>query len=281
MIDIQNMPDERNIDIDRVGIKNVKYPITVRDRANGHQSTVADINMFVDLPRQFKGTHMSRFLETLNIYHGKIDITQFDDMLKYMKRKLRASKAHIEFSFPYFMAKKAPVTKSEGLIDYRCSFKGAVNGDNEIDIVTTIEVPVTTLCPCSKEISRYGAHNQRSIITLSYRSDGFIWLEEMIELAESCASSEIYSLLKREDERYVTEKAYDNPVFVEDVVRAITEKLNSDKRIIWFQVESENFESIHNHSAYAFIERDKRTANQVADLIDVAAGSAAAGVYRR
>ncbi len=267
MIDVQNRLDNRNIDIDRVGIKNIRYPITVRDRSNKMQHTVAEINMYVDLPRHFKGTHMSRFVEVLNIYHGEIDIKHFDEILKYIKNKLNANSAHLEFYFPYFISKKAPVSRSEGLLDYRCSFKGAINGDNKIDIVVEVEVPITTLCPCSKEISEYGAHNQRSIVKLSYRAKDFIWLEEMIETVESCASAEIYSLLKREDEKFLTEKAYDNPSFVEDVVRSITIKLMEDERISWFYVESENLESIHNHNAYAFIERDKRVESEKLSLI--------------
>jgi GTP cyclohydrolase I len=281
MIDIQNMRDSRNIDIDRVGIKNIKYPITVRDRDNGHQHTIADVNMYVDLPHQFKGTHMSRFVEALNLYHGKIDITRFDEMLKHIKQKLNAGSAHLEFHFPYFINKKAPVTGSEGMIDYRCSFMGAINGDDMIDLITGIEVPITTLCPCSREISDLGAHNQRSIVRLSYRAEEFVWLEEIIDIVESCSSCEIYSLLKREDEKYITEKAYNNPAFVEDVVRSITAKLSLDDRIGWFEVESENFESIHNHSAYAYIEKDKRASDDIADLLKTNAGSAFAAAFRR
>ncbi|MBD3170820.1 MAG: GTP cyclohydrolase I FolE2 [candidate division Zixibacteria bacterium] len=281
MIDIQSMRDNRNIDIDRVGIKNIKYPITVGDRNNGHQHTIADVNMYVDLPRQFKGTHMSRFVEALNIYRGEIDISKFEEMLRFIKKKLKADKAHLEFYFPFFISKKAPVTGSEGMIDYRCSFRGAINGDDEIDLVIGIEAPVTSLCPCSKEISDYGAHNQRSIISLSYRSNEFIWIEDIIEMVESCASSEIYSLLKRQDEKYVTEKAYDNPAFVEDIVRNVTVKMMEDKRILWFTVESENFESIHNHSAYAFVEKDKRISKKAEDIINAGAGMNLTSVYRR
>jgi GTP cyclohydrolase I len=279
MKDVQNMTDHRNIDIDRVGIKNIKYPITVKDRANGIQHTVADINMYVDLPRSFKGTHMSRFVESLNLFHGNIDITRFAWMLQHLKKRLHAGSAHIEMSFPYFISKKAPVTGSAGLLDYRVTFKAAINSDDELDQIIEIQIPTTTLCPCSKEISSYGAHNQRSIITLAYRANEFIWIEDMIEMAESGASCELYPLLKREDEKYVTEKAYDNPAFVEDVVRNITVKLSEDGRIVWFKVESENFESIHNHSAYAYVERDKRAQKTINDLVNAGAAAPFAPVY--
>ncbi|UCD17813.1 MAG: GTP cyclohydrolase I FolE2 [Candidatus Zixiibacteriota bacterium] len=256
MKDIQSSYDDRNIHIDKVGIKNLKLPIVVKDRNRIAQNTIADINFYVDLPHHFKGTHMSRFIEILNEYRDSLDISRLDDILKRTRARLHALRAHLELTFPYFIEKKAPVTDSPGLIDYECTISAASNGDRKTDVVLTIRVPVTSLCPCSKEISDYGAHNQRSIITLSVRTNRFVWLEELIGLVEDKASCEIYSLLKREDEKYVTEHAYDNPAFVEDIVRAITESISRDLRFDWFMVESENFESIHNHSAYAYIERN-------------------------
>ncbi|MBN2226681.1 MAG: GTP cyclohydrolase I FolE2 [candidate division Zixibacteria bacterium] len=258
MKDIQSSYDDRNIAIDKVGIKNLKLPIVVKDRNRTVQHTVADVNFYVDLPHHFKGTHMSRFVEILNEYRDALDISRLDEILQHARTKLHALKAHLELTFPYFIEKRAPVTGSPGLIDYECTISATGNGKNKTDVVLTIKVPVTSLCPCSKEISDYGAHNQRSIITLAVRKNTFIWLEELIRLVEDKASCEIYSLLKREDEKYVTEHAYDNPAFVEDIVRAITETISNDERIDWFMVESENFESIHNHSAYASIERNLR-----------------------
>jgi len=258
MKDIQSSPDNRNIYIDKVGIKKLKLPITVRDRHRMAQRTVADVNFYVDLPHHFKGTHMSRFVELLNDHRESFDIERIDEILVKARQKLKALKAHIELTFPYFVEKKAPVSGLPGLIDYECMISAASNGNRKTDTILTIKVPITTLCPCSKEISRYGAHNQRSIVTLSVRVNKFIWLEEIIRIIEETASCEIYSLLKREDEKHITEKAYENPAFVEDVVRAITEKISQDDRIDWFTVESENYESIHNHNAYAFIERNLR-----------------------
>ena len=256
MKDIQSSPDNRNIHIDKVGIKDLKLPIIVRDQHRMKQATVADVNFYVDLPHQFKGTHMSRFVELLNEYKDELDITSLENILRKAQKRLHAYNAHLELTFPYFMKKKAPVTGAEGIMDYQCTISAATNGGEKIDIVSTIRVPVTTLCPCSKEISKYGAHNQRSIVTLSVRTNSFIWLEELIELIEKEASCEIYSLLKRPDEKYVTEKMYENPRFVEDIVRGVTVRLSDDKRIDWFTIESDNIESIHNHNAYALIERN-------------------------
>ncbi len=250
------MPDDRNINIDKVGIKGLKLPIVVGDRAQGTQQTVADVNFYVDLPHQFKGTHMSRFVEILNENRDSLDISRLQEVLQTTRRKLNALKAHLELTFPYFIEKKAPVSGAAGMIDYQCTIAAACNGEGENSVMLTVRVPVTTLCPCSKEISAYGAHNQRSLVTLSVRPNQFVWLEELIDLVEGEASAQVYSLLKREDEKYVTEAAYDNPVFVEDMVRSVTEKLAKDKRIDWFRVESENLESIHNHNAYAQIERN-------------------------
>jgi GTP cyclohydrolase I len=253
MKDIQNQKDDRNIDIDKVGIKDIRYPITVRDKEIKTQQTVALINMYVNLPRNYKGTHMSRLIEILNEHNRSISIQNLSDILLTMKQRLNAESAHIEISFPYFIMKSSPVTHSQGLMEYQCTFKGSLNEGK--DLVLIINVPITTLCPCSKEISSYGAHNQRGEIRLQVRFKKFVWIEDLIKLAEECASCDVYSVLKREDEKYVTEMAYQNPKFVEDVVRDVAKKLEKDSNITWFAVESENFESIHNHNAYAYIER--------------------------
>lgn len=256
MKDIQNEQDNRNLDIDKVGIKDIKYPIVLSDKERGSQHTVALINMYVKLPHNFKGTHMSRFIEILNRHSSDINLNTVGDILSEMKERLDSEEAFIELSFDYFMNKKAPVTGQEALMDYQCRYVGSA-GKNGRDQVLTIKVPVMTLCPCSKEISEYGAHNQRSFISISVRMKKMIWIEELIELAESCGSSPIYPMLKREDEKYVTEQSYQNPAFVEDVVRNVAQKLLQEDRVTWFEVSSENIESIHNHSAYAVIERQK------------------------
>ncbi|MCP4682031.1 MAG: GTP cyclohydrolase I FolE2 [Desulfobacterales bacterium] len=255
MEDIQNHKDYRNIDIDQVGVKGIRYPITVLDKYMGKQQTVAEINMYVNLPRYYKGTHMSRFVEILNEHSRRISLQNFTKILGEMQSRLDAESAHMEISFPYFVNKAAPVTGAEGLMEYRCSFKGSLNKGS--DLVIIIHVPISTLCPCSKEISDFGAHNQRGEVRLQVRFKKFVWIEDLIEIVEQSASSDVYSVLKREDEKHVTEKAYENPMFVEDIVREIALKLDNDSNITWFSVESENFESIHNHNAYAYVEKYK------------------------
>jgi GTP cyclohydrolase I len=254
MIDIQNQKDSRNIDIKKVGVKNIKYPIIVLDRARGTQPVNATFNMYVNLPHHFKGTHMSRFVEVLNDFQGQISIKTFQTILEKMRQKLHAHSAHMEIEFPYFLEKTAPVSKAKSLMEYRCLFSGENNVDR-MDFLVGIVVPVTTVCPCSKEISQFGAHNQRSMVTLKVRFKKFFWIEDLIKIVEDSASGEVYSLLKRVDEKYVTEKAYENPKFVEDVVRSVAVKLNKDENFIWYSIEAENFESIHNHSAYACVEK--------------------------
>lgn len=253
--DIQSQPDFRKIDIDKVGVKDISYPIVVLDKKNKFQHTIASVNMYVDLPHHFKGTHMSRFIEILNEHKGEITVKNFPDILAKMKKRFNAQTAHMEVGFPYFIEKAAPVSKAKGLMEYRCRFTGSL-GDKK-DFVLEITVPVTTLCPCSKEISKKGAHNQRGIVKVNLRFKGFIWIEDIIKIVEASASSPVYSLLKRPDERYVTEHAYDNPRFVEDVVREVASKLETLKGIIWFSIEAENMESIHNHSAYAYLEKNQ------------------------
>lgn len=261
MKDIQSLPDTRKIQIDKVGVKDIKYPIVVLDKVNGIQHTIASINMYVDLPHQFKGTHMSRFVEVLNEYRREISIKNFFDILAEIRKKLNAKSAHMEIEYPYFIEKEAPVSKAKSLMDYRCSFSGSASDDAK-DFFVGIVVPVTSVCPCSKEISIHGAHNQRSKVSVSVRFKKFIWMEDIIRIVEDSGSSEVYSLLKRPDEKYVTEHAYENPMFVEDIVREVASRLSKDRNITWFQVGCENMESIHNHSAYAFVEVDKRNKKQ-------------------
>ena len=257
MKDIQSQQDNRKLDIDQVGIKNLRYPVVVLDRLQSSQHVTATINMCVDLPHAFKGTHMSRFVEVLNDFHGLITIKNMYDVLRAMQKKLNSETAHFLMSFVYFLEKKAPVSQLIAKMEYDVTFEGNLEG-NDLDFVLQVRVPVTTLCPCSKEISEYGAHNQRSDVTIAVRFQDFVWIEELIEIAEKEASCELYALLKRPDEKYVTEKAYDNPKFVEDIVRDIALQLLDDNRIVWFRIEAENHESIHSHNAYAQIERDKR-----------------------
>jgi len=253
MKDIQKEKDYRRIPIDKVGIKNLRYPVTVQDKENGYQQTVANINMYVDLPHHVKGTHMSRFVEMLHTSRQELSFEAFARILKEMKQQLNARSSHIELKFPYFIKKKSPVTDSSGLMDYSCRILGQSDKNNKIDIVSEVEVPVTSVCPCSKEISDCGAHNQRGIITISVRFKKFIWIEDVIKIAENAASCEVYSVLKRADEKYVTEKGFQNPKFVEDIARDAAVELYQDENILWFEVSVENFESIHNHSAYAYI----------------------------
>lgn len=251
--DTQSKRDTRKIPIDRVGIKNLKYPVIVKDRDRGIQHTIATISMSVDLPMHFKGTHMSRFVEIIEAEKNEIYIDSIFSILEKMKKRLNAISSHIELSFPYFRQKIAPVSQKKSLMDYEVRFNALII-DNRKDLILTVKVPVTTLCPCSKSIAKYGAHNQRGQATVSIRFNGELWIEELIDIIESSASSDLIALLKREDEKYVTEKAYENPVFVEDFVRNIAIKLKKDSRIIWYHIEAENYESIHSHNAYAMIE---------------------------
>ncbi|MBT7408832.1 MAG: GTP cyclohydrolase I FolE2 [Methylococcales bacterium] len=254
--DVQNRYDSREIPINKVGIKDIRHPVIVKDRSEGNQHTIANFNMYVNLPHNFKGTHMSRFVEILNQHEREISVESFADMLSEMSEKLEAEAGHIEMSFPYFINKSAPISKVESLLDYQVTLIGEINGQQS-NLSIKVVVPVTSLCPCSKKISDYGAHNQRSHVTVTATTCEFMWIEEVIDLVEKEASCELYGLLKRPDEKYVTEKAYDNPKFVEDMVRDIAVLLNNDKRVVSYVVESENFESIHNHSAYALIEKVK------------------------
>ena len=264
MEDVQGRADTRRIAIDKVGIKDIRHPVRVKDRGGVEQHTVATFNMYVYLPHNFKGTHMSRFVQILNHQERELSVGSFKEMLSEMSRRLESEAGHIEMRFPFFVGKRAPVTGVESLLDYEVTFIGEIrHGHPTLDI--KVVVPVTSLCPCSKEISAYGAHNQRSHVTVQVRTRGFMWIEELIELVEREASSELYGLLKRPDEKFVTERAYDNPKFVEDLVRDVAKRLNDDERGAAYVVEAENFESIHNHSAYALIERDKEAEARIAE----------------
>ncbi len=254
--DVQSSADTRRIPINKVGIKDIRHPVRVKDRSQGEQHTVANFNMYVNLPHNFKGTHMSRFVEILNNYERELSVESFEHMLQEMVTRLDAEAGHIEMNFPYFVDKPAPVSGVKSLMDYDVTLIGEIC-DNAPRVDIKVVVPVTSLCPCSKQISERGAHNQRSHVTVSVRSRDFVWIEDIIDLVEGQASCELYGLLKRPDEKYVTERAYDNPKFVEDMVRDVAACLNADERIVAYTVESENFESIHNHSAYALIEQDK------------------------
>ncbi|MGD8998936.1 MAG: GTP cyclohydrolase FolE2 [Granulosicoccaceae bacterium] len=254
--DVQSSADTRQIAIDKVGIKDIRHPVVINDRSGQEQHVVASFNMYVNLPHNFKGTHMSRFVEILNQHERELTVQSFKEVLHEMIERLDAEAGHIEMSFPYFVNKEAPVSGVKSLLDYDVTFIGEIS-NNQPTITVKVVVPVTSLCPCSKKISDYGAHNQRSHVTVAVRTNGFVWIEDLIDIVENEASCQLYGLLKRPDEKHVTEHAYDNPKFVEDMVRDVAARLNNDDRISGYIVESENFESIHNHSAYALIEKDK------------------------
>jgi GTP cyclohydrolase I len=254
LLDKQSEPDHRNLGIDKVGVRGLRFPICIRDKAHDTQNTVATLGLYVDLPKEFKGTHMSRFIEVLNAHGRIVHVENIPDILRAMQSRLHARTAHIDIEFPFFLTKLAPVTGQAGVVDYTARFEATANG-KEIDFVLTVIVGVTTLCPCSKAISRHGAHNQRGIVTVSVRSHDTFWIEDLIAIVERSGSSELYSLLKRPDEKAVTERAYENPVFVEDLVRNVAVQLNALPDVYWYRVEAENQESIHNHNAYAKIEK--------------------------
>ncbi len=254
--DIQGTPDTRRIAIDHVGIKDLRHPVTIRDRAGEALPTVAHATMTVHLPEHYKGTHMSRFVQILHEHTEPLSAATFGKMLDSMLERLEADSGRIVLKFPYFARKSAPVTGEQSLLDYEVTLCGEKR-DSQRAFYIGATIPVTSLCPCSKEISDYGAHNQRAHVTVYARVDGPIWIQDIIDLVEDAASCQLYGVLKRPDEKYVTERAYDNPKFVEDMVRDVAVRLNADERIASYTVESENFESIHNHSAYALIEHDK------------------------
>ncbi len=258
MIDIQSEADHRDIPLQKVGIKGLEYPIKVLDKANRTQTTSAVVDLFVNLPHHFKGTHMSRFIEIFHRYHADLSMRQFLAMLEEIRQRLEADRAFGTIRFPFFVEKAAPVSGQRGMMAYRCTYEGQVGENGENHFFVSVEVPVTTLCPCSKAISEYGAHNQRGKVVVRLESSGFFWIEDVIVLVEGAASASLYSVLKRADEKFVTETAYENPRFVEDVVREVYLALqgfrSGDCIFRWFSVEAENFESIHNHNAYAYAE---------------------------
>ncbi len=255
MNDVQKETAEHEVDLDKVGVKDVRYPIDVLDKENDIQHTVANISMYVDLPRHFRGTHMSRFIEILDRHRGRMTLDNIGPILTEMKEKLDAKSAHLEIAFPYFIEKTAPVSGQKSIMVYDCKLIASQGGGDHDELIVEVNVPVMSLCPCSKEISDRGAHNQRSLVTVRIKTEAFVWIEDIIDLVEGAASSDVYALLKREDEKYITEKAYDNPRFAEDMVRQIAVELENISEITWFSVETENYESIHNHSAYAAVSR--------------------------
>lgn len=255
LTDKQSEPDHRQLRIDKVGVRGLRFPVQVRDKSSDTlQSTVATLGLFVDLPKEFKGTHMSRFVEVLNAHGSVIHVESIPEILREMQRRLHAQNAHLEMEFPFFLVKRAPVSGKPGVLDYTVRFDAGLIG-KEYEFTLTVKCNVTTLCPCSKAISKYGAHNQRGEVTVQVQTREVFWIEDLIALIESSGSSEMYSLLKREDEKAVTERAYENPVFVEDLVRNVALRLNQRRDVQWYKVEAENYESIHNHNAYACIEK--------------------------
>ncbi|GBF23450.1 GTP cyclohydrolase I [Candidatus Gastranaerophilus sp. (ex Termes propinquus)] len=263
LTDTQNQSDNRKINIQKVGVKDVEIPLIIARKNAENQTVYARAKMSVSLPHHFKGTHMSRFIEVLNDYHQKnlvgVDI---HEMLKCMCSRLDAKSAYLKFDFKYFIEKQAPATGLSALMSYDCFFEGTLN-EEKYKFNLGAKVPLTTLCPCSKEISEHGAHNQRALVKVkvSYSESEHIWLEDLITLTESSGSAEVYSLLKREDEKFVTEQAFNNPKFVEDVLRDIVIKLENHSAVDSFEVEIEAFESIHNHSAWAYQKREKGVGN--------------------
>jgi len=255
LADVQADPDGRQVPIAKVGVHNIRFPIAVKDQRKTAQHTVATIDMSVNLPDHFKGTHMSRFMEILNSHDGEFSGEALPAILGTMRERLNAEKAQLRVSFPYFMEKRAPVTGAPGLLSYDCAFEASSGAED--DFVLTVRVPVTTLCPCSREISSRGAHNQRGLVTVEARFTGELWIEEVVALVDDSASCDLYPVLKRADEKWVTERAYDNPRFVEDLVREVTLRLREMEQVTWFRVHVVNFESIHEHDAYAEVEETK------------------------
>jgi GTP cyclohydrolase IB len=258
MEDVQGRPDGRGIPLNHAGISDLSYPIVVLDRSAEKQRTVARIAMSVGLPHQYKGTHMSRFIEVLEAHRGEITMRTLPKVLQELRQRLDAETARVEVVFPYFIEKAAPVTGAKALIDYECAFIAESNGNDSFTL--RVRVPVTSLCPCSKAISDYGAHNQRTYVTMTVSAaegrdaGSLVWIEELVEIADASSSAPVYPLLKRPDERHVTMQAYDHPAFVEDIARDVAAKLQADARVGSFRVHVRSDESIHNHCAYAEIE---------------------------
>jgi GTP cyclohydrolase I len=273
--DVQNQADTRNVPLAKVGVKGLEYPIRVLDKVKKVQHTTARVDLFADLPRHFKGTHMSRFIEIFHQYRDDLSMPKFMEMLSAIRVELEAESAYGSIEFPYFIEKKAPVSGLPGMMSYRCRYQGRVSAElrsgegsgaessrpnpgsgliKDRYFTVAVSVPVTTVCPCSKAISERGAHNQRGNVTVELELGPFFWIEDIIDIVEDVASSPVYSILKREDEKFITEHAYDNPKFVEDLVRDVYNTIKELNQFPRFSVEAENFESIHNHSAFAFAE---------------------------
>ncbi|GAB1432560.1 GTP cyclohydrolase FolE2 [Spirochaetota bacterium] len=253
MADVQNMSDNRKVNIKKVGVKGLSYPITLLDKANSLQHTSSTVNLYVDLPHNFKGTHMSRFIEVFNEHRTDLSMPKFLAMLDAQRHALDAETAYCDLHFPYYIEKTAPVSGQKGMMCYDCAYEGSSSSDSR-EFWVSVKVPVQTVCPCSKAISDFGAHNQRGMVTVRVKLGPFFWIEDLVAIVERSASCDVFSILKREDEKYVTEKAFERPMFVEDVVREVFTELQAIKQFPRFTVEAENFESIHNHSAYAFVE---------------------------
>jgi len=259
MADVQSMKDDRCIPIQKVGVKGIRYPITLLDKADKVQHTTAVVNLYADLPHDFKGTHMSRFIEVFEEYRSDLSMPNVLRMLRKIRKELEADTAYTDIHFPYFIKKRAPVSGQESIMAYDCSYEASCSPRGH-RFIAGVTVPVQTVCPCSKAISDAGAHNQRGLVTLRVSLGPFFWFEDLIRIVEESGSSEIFTLLKREDEKFVTERAYSQPRFVEDVVREVYRKVDTIGLFPWFSVEAENFESIHNHSAYAYVEKSERSA---------------------
>lgn len=259
LADVQGQLDTRQLPLDEVGVTGIRFPVAVWDRSRGKQDTTAEASMSVDLAAEAKGAHLSRFIEVLRDCAAELTPRTIPGILEAIRERLGAERAHLEVSFPYFLHRAAPVTGASALLDYHCWLSGQLDQTGTA-VMVGARVPVTSVCPCSKTISDYGAHNQRSHITIRTRlrrDDGYpawMWLEELIEIAEAAASSPVYPLLKRPDERHVTMRAYDHPVFVEDMARAVALSLRRDERVVWFRADAASDESIHNHSAFARIQ---------------------------
>ena len=257
MKDIQSSPSLVAMPIDRVGVKGLTLPIVVSDKVNGSQHSIAEVDMTVDLPAHWRGSHMSRFVEALEDWQEELSYQSMKNLLLDIKNRLKAEKAHVEFRFTYFLSKTSPVTRARNLMGYNCRMVGKMDNTDKPQFMLEINVPVMTVCPCSKAISNEGAHSQRANLRIALRMYKFLWMEEFIDIAEAAGSSPVYPLLKREDEKYVTEAAFANPAFVEDVVRNASLALFNHPGVSWFKVEVESFESIHAHNAYACIEHSK------------------------
>ncbi|MDR1035750.1 MAG: GTP cyclohydrolase I FolE2 [Deltaproteobacteria bacterium] len=255
MADVQNRTDSRRLKIDQVGVRKIRYPVDVKDRENGSQSTVASVNMYVELPHNHKGTHMSRFIEILSRHHNSVSSSDIPSILTDMKSRLQAEAAHLELSFPFFIARRAKADGALAKMEYDCVLSGTHAAGAEPDLTISVAVPVTTLCPSPGEPAGAGVHSQRGIVTVTVRYRRFFWMEDLVSLVEGCASGGVFSLLSSGDASLSSGAAFaTKPCFVEDVVRVVAERLRADDNFFWFSVAAEFDESVHGRSAYAFLE---------------------------